>query len=243
MKDMQELRQINWRWLSGSGLKLLAMALMIIDHTAGFYLRAFPAFVEPMFTLGHHGISWYFICRCIGRIGFPIFAFLIVEGFLHTHDRKKYGLNLLIFALVSEVPWNLVHSGTWHHPTQNVLFTLLLGYLGLCALEYYAEDKLRLALALIGLLVVSVVLHADYGCNGYAFILFLYALRQNRLVQAVIGCGILGSRWMGGLAFIPINMYNGQRGFIQGRWAKYIFYVFYPAHLLILYFMQEALMR
>ena len=226
--------------MSGSWLKIIAITSMFIDHLTAYYLRLYPAFVEPLFTIGHHDITYYFLLRSIGRIAFPIFAFLIVEGFQHTHDRKKYGLNLFIFALISELPWNYVHSGTWHYPGQNVLFTLLIGYLGLCALEYFSEDKRRLSIALIGLLVASVLMRSDYGCNGYAFILFLYVLRNNRLLQAVIGCGVLASRWIGGLAFIPINMYNGRRGFIKGRFAKYIFYIFYPLHLLVLYLMQLA---
>ena len=165
--------------------------------------------------------------RLVGRLAFPIFAFLIVEGFLRTRSRVRYGRNLLIFALLSELPWNLIHSGTWHYPSQNVFFTLLLGYLGLCALEYFKDDSRRLLASLLGLLVASVLMRADYGCSGYGFILLLYVLREKRILQAIIGSCVLGSRWIAGLAFIPINMYNGERGFVKGPVAKYLFYLLY----------------
>lgn len=226
----------RWQVLSGSWLKMIAIVTMLVDHLTAFVWCRESAIFEPLFVLGHKQVSLYFLLRGIGRIAFPIFAFLIVEGFIHTHDRKKYGRNLLLFAFLSEIPWNLVHSGTWHYPTQNVLFTLFLGFLGLCAIEYFRTDKMRMGLSLLGLLGLSVVLRADYGCSGYGFILFLYVTRRSRLLQAVIGSCMLTSRWVAGLAFIPISMYNGQRGFIRGgKLAKYLFYLFYPLHILCIY--------
>ena len=88
------------------------------------------------------------------------------------------------------------------------------------------------------LIAAGILMHTDYGTSGVSFIILLYVLRRNRIFQAAIGCIILPMRWIAGLAFIPINMYNGQRGFIQGPWAKYLFYVFYPLHLLVLYFIK-----
>jgi hypothetical protein len=223
--------------LSGSWLKLIAIISMFIDHLTAFYWCYDPQFFQPLLTIGHKQITTYYLLRSVGRLAFPIFAFLIVEGFLHTHSRKKYGRNLLLFAIFSELPWNFVHSGTWHYGGQNVLFTLFIGFLGLCALEHFRNDSSRLAASIIGLLVFSILFRADYGCAGYGFILLLYVLRNNRLLQAVIGSCILPSRWIAGLAFIPINLYNGQRGFIKGPFAKYLFYAFYPLHLLVIYFL------
>ena len=225
----------SWQVVSGSWLKVLAMATMLVDHLAAFYWVRDPSMLEPLFTIGHRGVTAYMLLRLVGRLSFPIFAFLLVEGFVHTRNRRRYGLSLLLFAFVSELPWNLVHAGTWHYASQNVLFTLFLGFLGLCALERFQADRRRQAVALTGLLVVSVLLRADYGCSGYGFILLLYVLRQRPLLRAVIGSCVLGSRWVAGLAFIPISMYNGRRGFIQGPVAKYVFYVFYPLHLFLIY--------
>ena len=227
-----------WQILSGSGLKIIAVTTMLIDHLAAYYWGQMAFFQTSLLTVGHRSVTLYMLLRLVGRLSFPIFAFLIVEGFLHTRDRMRYGRNLLLFALLSEIPWNLVHSGTWHYPTQNVIFTLLLGYLGLCAIAYYKNDKPRMAGCLLGLLALSVVLRCDYGCSGYGFILLLYALRNDKLLQAVIGSCVLGSRWIAGLAFIPINMYNGKRGFIKGPVGKYFFYIFYPLHLLIIYYLR-----
>lgn len=216
---------------------MIAMVSMLIDHLAAFYWYYDPEFHQPFFAVGHRQVTTFFLLRCIGRIAFPIFAFLIVEGFLHTRNRMKYGMNLFVFALISEIPWNYVHSGSWHYSGQNVLFTLLIGYIGLCAIERYRHEVRRLCFSLLGLLALSVLLHADYGCSGYGFILLLYVLRRRRLLQAVIGSCMLGFKWIAGLAFIPINMYNGERGFIQGPVAKYLFYVFYPLHLIVIWWL------
>jgi len=227
----------TYRVLSGSALKVLAMGLMLIDHLAAFYWRMAPQFMQPLFAIGHKPVSAYLLMRLVGRLAFPVFAFLLVEGFVHTSNRRRYGVSLFVFALISEVPWNLVHVGAWHYPSQNVLFTLLLGFLGLCAIADLRGR--RRAVALVGLLVVSIFLRADYGCSGYGFILLLYVLRRQPVLQAVIGSCVLGSRWIAGLAFIPINMYNGQRGFIRGSLSKYIFYVFYPLHLFVIYLLRS----
>ena len=107
-----------------------------------------------------------------------------------------------------------------------------------CDFISYSKRK---AFALFGLLLLSIVFRADYGCAGFGFILMLYLLRNDRLVMAVTGCCFLTARWIAGLAFIPICMYNGKRGFIQGSFGKYFFYLFYPLHLLALYLLRHFL--
>lgn len=226
---------MKWKWMSGSGLKLLAVVSMLVDHLAFFLWRNDSWAMTHLFNIGHRWITPYFLMRCFGRLAFPLFAFLIVEGFVYTRSRKRYGLNLGIFALISEIPWNLVYNGSWHFIGQNVIFTLLFGFLGLCAIEYYKEDIRKMAIALLGLLAVTIVFRADYGCIGYGFILLLYILRDNLLIKAVIGSCVLPQRWIAGAAFIPISMYNGKRGFIKGTFGKYCFYAFYPVHLLMIY--------
>ena len=223
--------------LSGSALKVIAVITMLIDHTGSVFLSGNPI---PLFTVAGHTLTLYTVLRFIGRISFPIFAYLIVEGFLHTSDRKNYGLRLFIFALISEIPWNLEHSGTIWYSGQNVFFTLLLGYLGLCVLERIEKEKLSVnyLLMLLLLMVISVVLRSDYGISGFGFIVMLFILRNNQLYQTVLGACILSSRWKASLAFIPIWLYNGKRGFINTRAKTIAFYLIYPVHMLLFYYIK-----
>lgn len=225
--------------LSGSWLKLIACVSMLIDHTASHAFKGMDWAYYVYFQIGHHEITPYFILHGVfGRWAFPIFAFLIVEGFLHTHDRKQYGMNLLGFALISEIPFNLVHVNRFFWPVQNVFFTLLLGYLGLCVIERYRDDIKELAKYLVPLFIASIVLRADYGCIGFGFILLIYLLRNNKLLMSIVGTGALPSTIFSGMAFIPIWFYNGERGFVKGKVWKYAFYAFYPVHLMILYYIK-----
>ena len=228
----------RFRVLSGSALKLIAVVTMLIDHI-GLHLLKNDKTV--LFTFFGQDVLRYTAMRLIGRLAFPIYAFLLVEGFLHTSDRRRYGARLFVFALLSELPWNLVHGALWLPKSQNVMFTLLLGFLAMCALERmerHPAEKTRLTCALLGLLLVSVLLKADYGCSGFGFIIMLYLCRRRPLYQAVLGSCFLSSRWQAGLAFIPISLYSGKRGLIRGRFVSLLFYTFYPVHMLVLYFIK-----
>ena len=221
--DVAERQIIPERWkiLSGSALKCIALVTMIIDHST--------------YVLLTKGTHVYTVLRAVGRFAFPIYCFLITEGFLHTRDRKKYGFRLFLFALISEIPWNLMNSGALKYAKQNVFFTLLLGYLGLCALEYFRDRPRDRLYALLALFLAAVFLKADYGAAGYGFIVLLYILRDQKILQAALGSCFLSGSWKAALAFIPINLYNGERGFIRSTWLKYVFYIVYPIHMLILY--------
>lgn len=223
--------------LSGSTLKLIAVISMLIDHIAFALLWDQSPVV---IALAGHELTLYELMRKIGRSAFPIFCFLITEGYLHTHDRRKYGRNLLLFALISEIPWNLLHSNTLFYPSHNVYFTLFFGYLGICVLERSREFPARSALCLVGLLLVSNYFGADYGLKGFALILALYALREQKLPRAAVGCALLGSPLASGTAFLFIHFYNGERGFIRGKGLKFAFYAFYPVHLLVLWYVKRA---
>ena len=214
---------------------MLAVISMLVDHLATFLWFDRPDLQGALFTYHNHAITPLVLMNLFGRLAFPIFAFLVVEGFEHTRDRKKYGFNLALFALISEIPWNLVHTGTLLCPRQNVMFTLLLGYLGLVAIEHFRGQALRQTLCVLGLFLFAFFFRADYGYVGYAFVLMLYLLRGIPAARAAVGCCMLPTRWVAGLAFIPIAFYNGRRGFIKGPVAKYLFYAFYPVHLLVIW--------
>ena len=215
----------KYKILDGSMLKLLAVVTMLLDHTALVLLRNSS---PVLLSLAGHSLTVYELLIFIGRISFPLFAFLVVEGFLHTRDVKRYAVNLFLFALISE------------NGRQNVMFTLLLGLLGLWVIREYQEQRRKQCVLLLLLLAASVVLQADYGCSGFGFILMLYLLRDRKLYQAVVGSCFLSSLWIAGLAFVPINLYNGKRGFIDRPWKKYLFYAIYPLHMLALYLIKNA---
>lgn len=220
--------------LSGSSLKIIAVVTMLIDHTAAVLLSIYPPAMVPLFYIGGQGFSTYRICRDIGRIAFPIFCFLLIEGFFYTRSRLKYGFNLFLFALISEIPWNFMFTDTWSYAKQNVFFTLFLGYLGFCVAERFRDAQGKQVAGLLILLLISVNLNADYGWKGYIFLLIMYFLKTERAAQAVVGSCWLSYEWKACFAFLPINMYNGKRGFIKGKPAKYFFYLFYPLHITIL---------
>lgn len=228
-----------WKVLDGSELKVLAVAAMILDHIASALLG--DTWIVVL-RFGAREVDLYEIMRLVGRISFPLFAFLLVEGFMHTHSVKRYAGQLLLFALLSEIPWNLEHTGGLLYHNQNVMFTLLFGLLGLWVIRDYQGSRERKAVALLGLLGVSIVFRADFGCTGFGFILMLYLLQEQRLARAVLGCCFLPARWTAGLAFLPIALYNGKRGFIRGKAWKAVFYIIYPLHMLALYGIRKMTM-
>ena len=110
--------------LSAAALHIIAMALMLMDH---LWATLLPA------------QDWL---TCAGRLAFPIFAFMAVEGYFHTRNLKRYALRLLLFALLSEVPFDLIYGGTWFYPVhQNVIWTLLLGLLGVHLMETVRKNR------------------------------------------------------------------------------------------------------
>lgn len=229
--------------LSGSALKLIAIIIMTIDHTAHILLSQWSPANVPLFYIGQKGFSLYRICRDVGRMAFPIFCFLLVEGFLHTSNRFRYGRNLLLFALLAEIPFNYIYQFySWKDPThQNVFFTLFFGYLALCAWERFMNKPYLQLLCIAGLFLVSYYFEADYSFWGYTLILILYFLRYEKLAQALLGSFWLYWEWKACFAFIFINMYNGERGFIKGKFGKYFFYLYYPLHLAVLEILRHYL--
>lgn len=163
--------------LSGSTVKIIAVVAMLIDHAAAAVLSRY--LVQGMQSAAD-ALAWqqehmtaclvYTVMRSIGRLGFPIFCFLLVEGFQRTRDVKKYALRLGIFALISEIPFNLAICGqTLNTGYQNVYFTLLLGLLALCAFSFFEkaekqEEKklppaLRMVFPVTGMILPAVYLY------------------------------------------------------------------------------------
>lgn len=201
--------------ISGSTLKIIAIVSMLIDHTAAVLLT---------------GSENYMLYRSIGRLAFPIFCFLLVEGYIHTHDVKKYAIRLAVFALISEIPFDLAFSGKIVNiGGQNVFFTLLIGLAVLYAMNQTKKTTGKLLAAVLGMLAAG-ILQTDYSWIGVAAIVVLYQTRANRMWQSLAGAFMFFWEPQAIVAFLPIYFYNGKRGISM----KYFFYIFYPAHLLVL---------
>ncbi len=203
-------------------LKLIALVTMFLDHAG-------VAVGRQLF-----GISGYWTMRSIGRIAFPLFAFLLVEGFRHTRSRRKYLRNLLIFAAVSELPFDLLFWG-WQDRGQgcNIFWTLALGLLGMMAAEAvktWLRDRpapvrgLGVLLGMLCFVILALaadILRTDYGDWGVALIAVLYytdalarifpeqAPRWRLLANALSACGIL--LWMS-CYDLSVGFLNESRG-------------------------------
>lgn len=220
--------------ISGSTLKFIAIASMLIDHIGAAVLEKgllVSRLVRSDAVLYDRLISLDRILRAIGRPAFPIFCFLLVEGFLHTRDSKKYALRLFLFALISEIPFDMAIYGTpvnWN--MQNVFFTLLIGLLVMMACTYSSKNVWIQSLIFALGLGAGYLLHTDYGFKGVLLIEILYFFRYDRKPQCIAGAIAFSWEMTAPLAFLPILAYNGQRGLS----LKYFFYLFYPVHLLLL---------
>ena len=224
------------QFLNGFHLKLIAICTMLIDHM-GYTL--FP------------GVMWL---RCVGRVAFPIFCFLIAEGCVYTHDRKKYAARLLVFALLSEIPYNLMNSGMiWDPYDQNVLWTLLLGALVCWLMDWALKKCTPLSFVLTGAVMLAAywlleIGNTDYGGWGMLLGAAFYGVHRApsgavvKMIAQAFGLAFFSIGVMGGYlsielwslaALVPIWLYNGQRGF-SNKAVQYGFYAFYPVHILAL---------
>lgn len=232
-----QLTANRFKILSGSVLKLIACISMLSDHLAKFWFCRFPWANEVWFTVAGRTMSLSHMMQMFGRFAFPIFVFLLVEGFEKTSNRKKYGISLFVLALLSEIPFNLMVGHTILLPKQNVMFTLLLGYLAMCSLERFRNKPMISLFLLVVMFLVSRYMHGDYQTIGFVFILLIYGLRKERIIRTVACPVLLPMKLMVFLSLLLTCMYNGKRGFIKTPFLKYCFYAFYPVHMLLIYFL------
>lgn len=230
--------------LTGSALKWIAIVTMLIDHMGACLIEVFlingygTSPLAGMLTQ-EQVMAWYAFdmnLRLIGRIAFPLFCFLLVEGAVHTRNIGKYALRLGIFALVSEVPFDLAfHNMPLYRESQNVYFTLLLGLTAVWILRGWKEAKWKLPLGLALPAAAAQVLHTDYAAVGVAVIVLMYLLREHpwlRMASCMIVLTVFNPLEIPCiLSFGMLALYNGERG----RQPRYFFYAFYPVHMLILW--------
>lgn len=218
----------KYQFLNMNQLKLIAMFIMLIDHFAYVMLER---------GIGLYG-EWYQIDRImrgIGRMAFPIFCFSIVEGFQKTRDAKAYFKRLVLFALISEIPFDLAFRGRiFALNYQNVFWTLAAGLGALICYEDRTMEQWKRMLGAVLCFVLPFLFHTDYSVYGVLVILFMYQLREKPVWASLAGYGVLlvqsSFELWAFFGFLLLFFYNGERG--HGN--KYLFYGFYPAHLLLL---------
>lgn len=242
---MTEKRKFFSTCLTGNALKFIAIFTMLIDHIGAALIEygilcSYDIDRMMMILETEEGMRWYLfdlVLRMIGRIAFPIFCFLLVEGFLHTRDERKYARNLLLFAFISEIPFDTAFFGSpFYLGAQNVYFTLFIGVVMMCFLrKYEGRQGMQTAVAAAAC-AAAFLLKSDYSYFGILIIAALYLLR-NRRSKRFITTGVLAALeslplfGTAALSLIPIACYNGERGKLR---IKYFFYLFYPVHITLL---------
>lgn len=232
--------------LSAAALHILAMTFMLMDH---LWATLLPA------------QEWL---TCVGRIAFPIFAFMAVEGYFHTHNLKKYLLRMLIFAVISEVPFDLMYGGTWFYPVhQNVIWTLMMGLAGIHLMETVRKKKRTFVYILVSAIVVilggllGTLSMVDYYGIGVLTVFIFYFFRGRKwwcLLGQMLALYWVNVELLGGLMY-PIRLFGMefelcQQGLAllallpiwlyhgrQGYHSKpfqYFCYAFYPMHMLVI---------
>lgn len=234
----------RFQCLNAAHLKLIAMVCMLLDH---MWATVIP------------GNLWM---TCVGRIAFPIFAFQVAEGYAHTKNFKRYLLRMFLFALVSEIPFNLMVGGWWYYPfQQNVMFTFCLSLLLLRVIDEARNRHWALGLlaVVVGALVgycVGTLTFVDYYGYGILMVLVFWLFREvpfGWLIQLAamiyINAEMIGGMYIelslfgksvmfpdqgfAVLAMLPIGLYNGRQG-TRSKVFQYAAYAFYPVHMLVL---------
>lgn len=232
--------------LTAAVLHIIAMTLMLMDH---LWATLLPA------------KEWL---TCAGRVAFPIFAFMAVEGYFHTRSFKKYILRMLLFAVLSEIPFDLMYGGTWFYPVhQNVLWTFLLSLLGVWLMEQVRKKGktwmylLVCVLVVLAGLVLGTLCMVDYYGAGVLTVFVFYFLHGRKwwcFLGQLAALYWLNVELLGGLMY-PVQLFGMefelcQQGLAllalipiwlyrgrQGYHSKpfqYLCYAFYPVHILLL---------
>lgn len=213
-------------------LKLIAIFTMFLDHL-GVLLYRYDIIQLP----------FYYFLRGVGRIAFPIFAYLIVIGYFYTRDIKKYFIRLLVFAFISEIPYRLF----FNVETPNVFFTLLIGYSYIYVREKYNIEYIGLVC-----IVISAILKSDYTEYGVALIIVFYELYKKNILKKYIFLALFGInvffvrfdiQMLSVLSGIFIYFTDTNIRVKVSKVLKYSFYIFYPLHLFIFYFIEKFLLK
>ncbi|ADL35025.1 hypothetical protein bpr_I2292 [Butyrivibrio proteoclasticus B316] len=261
MQVLDRFKKIN-----GNTLKIIACITMLIDHlTAGIMLPVVRNGLYSGDLTANELNTIYIILRGIGRIAFPIFCFLLVEGFIHTRSRLRYALSLLLFGIISEIPFDLIfyaeeeifniniiealEANSYLLNYQcNVFFTLLIGLLVIWAIDatvrLIKEKNIPPLLSFLAAAVITLIgcviayrINSDYDFYGVLLITIFYVLQKYEYLRILAGYVFISQLGIEYLAF-PGFILMALYNHKRGRklgWLKYFFYLFYPVHLTLIY--------
>ncbi len=275
VESSQQLKKLTQRnlsaclHLSAVSLKYLALLAMTADHIA-VLCRPVPGL------------------RAFGELAFPLFAFLLVEGFFHTRDRRRYEGRLLLAAVVSEIPYDLAFSGRWFDGQhQNVCLTFFMALIAMELLVRYGSGVWEKMVLTAVFCTLAEAVGADGGAWGMGLVLAFYFCeraagtfangRQGSYLKAksqqeplqfteykvcngrsvgnfeyikkgafmkIIAAVLIGTFawqepiWVLALTAACLFLYDGSKG--RGGFRSF-FYIYYPAHLLVLHFVGKWL--
>ena len=248
LKSKEEYEKVWIRdrnFLTGGQIKIIAIIAMFLSHLAQS---------DFLYFLGEKYWMIADIFVFIGRISMPIFCFFTVQAVIYSTDIKKYFLRMLIFALISEIPFDLaLNDSLFDFGTQNVIFTLLIGALTIFAIEKVFQSEKNDIIKIIFIILISLVgmplgniLKTDYSYKGVLAIVLIYLTRNSKISTAMalfVGFFFESEMWgyviemTYGFVYLSIPLlmlYNGKKG----KESKWLYYIFYPAHLLLIYFLK-----
>jgi len=217
--------------LNNNQLKIIAMLTMLIDHIG-------VSLLPSVITL-----------RVIGRISFPIFAYMIAEGCHYTKNRPKYFISIFSLGFVCQLVYFIAERSMY----QNILLGFSFAILAIFSLDLIISRRnaLFITIGTVGFLASSFVTLVlpillkeqgfmfDYGEYAFVLPIFVYYMpnkwRKTGGMAIILAYRAYISGWIHWFTLIPVALlmlYNGERGRLK---LKYMFYIFYPAHLLIIY--------
>lgn len=247
-------------------LKMIAMICMLVDHIgAGILAEYLKVCSDYDVFMRVHTIHQYM--QAIGRFAFPIFAYQLIVGFYKTSNRKKMCLRLFLFCLISEIPFDhLFNDSILEFTYQNVFFTLLFGFISVWAIDTFKETKYKYLgiIVSIAMIYVAYLIHSDYSGAGVVLIIAMYTFYPNKdLLSTAVpvifyivyflsllfyhkrpfdsAVRILETEMYSLIGFILIYFDNGKR--LKNGFIKWLGYLYYPLHLIIIYLVRLLVLK
>lgn len=236
--------------LSQEGLKRIACVTMLIDHVGAILVYNWYLTQSRLVGISHVQLwDFYIFLRIIGRIAFPIYCFLLVEGYYHTRSVRRYCGRMVAGMLLAEIPFNLAFSGTVvDAASTSVMVTLVLGLLMIACME--RVGGVWQTAVILPFCVLAERLHTDYAGNGIMIIAMFALIRNHPWEKWLRLAGLVLLLWFGGMislgpvripmelfgliSLIPICLYQGEKR-SGSKVMQWIFYLFYPVHLMVLW--------